>query len=333
MPWCRRIKSANGTGSSRSKPVRHVGFLLVEQFSMLGVASAIDPLRAANRALGKSAYQWTLTSIDGAPVRASNDMEIKVDCALAKLTQCDLLLVCAGLNTTPPGLSRIHAEMRARARHGAALGAISTGSQIVAGAGLLDGYRCTIHWENQASFVEAFPRANCTGHLFEIDRTRYTCAGGTASIDLMLQIIRADHGPAIAAETANQFQHDHARTSDDRQRAGAERDLSAMPAKLRAAVGLMTANLEEPLSAAAIAIRANLSVRQLERLFLKHLRCTPGHYYTMLRLERARQLLRQTSATILDVALATGFTTHSYFAHTYRNHFGRSPSEERHSLS
>jgi len=300
---------------------------------MLSVASAIDPLRAANRALGKPAYQWTLTSIDGAPVRASNGMEIRVDCALEKLADCDLLLVCAGLSTNPSGLGQIYAELRARARHGTALGAISTGSQLLAGAGLLDGYRCTIHWENQASFVEAFPQANCTGHLIEIDRNRYTCAGGTASIDLMLQIIRADHGPGIAAEAANQFQHDHARTSDDRQRAGAERDLSTTPAKLRTAVELMAANLEEPLSAAAIAVRANLSVRQLERLFLKHLRCTPGHYYTVLRLERARQLLRQTSATILDVALATGFTSHSYFAHTYRNHFGRSPSEERRSLS
>jgi transcriptional regulator GlxA family with amidase domain len=333
MAMRRRIMSVNGTGICRSKCVRHLGFLLVPQFSMLSVASAIDPLRAANRALGKPAYRWTLTSVDGGPVRASNGMEIVVNCALAALMDCDLLFVCAGLNTSPLGLGQIHAELRARSRHGVALGAISTGSQILAGAGLLDGYRCTVHWENQASFVEAFPRTICTAHLFEIDRNRYTCAGGTASIDLMLQIIRADHGPAIAAEAANQFQHDHARTSDDRQKAGVERNLSAMPAKLRTAVELMAANLEEPLSATAIAVRAGLSVRQLERLFLKHLRCTPGHYYTMVRLERARQLLRQTNATILDVALATGFTTHSYFAHTYRNQFGRSPSEERRSLS
>lgn len=315
-----------------SKRVHHIGFLLVERFSMLSVASAIDPLRAANRALAKPAYRWSLVSIDGEPVRASNGMEIKVDCALAKFDTCDLLLVCAGLNTSPPHVNKIHAELRTRARHGAALGAISTGSHILAGAGLLDVYRCTIHWENEAAFSEAFPHVHCTGHMFEIDRDRYTSAGGTASIDLMLQIIHADHGPAIAAETANQFQHDRARTSDDRQRAGVERDLSTVP-KLKAAVELMAANLEQPLTAASIAAHVKLSVRQLERQFLKHLRCTPGHYYTVLRLERARQLLRHTSATILDVALATGFTTHSHFAHTYRNHFGRRPSDERRSLS
>lgn len=312
---------------------RHIGFLLVDQFSMLSIASAIDPLRAANRALGKPAYQWTLTSIDGTAVRASNGIELRVDCSLSALDSCDLLFVCAGLSTNPPGLAKIQAELRSRARRGAALGAISTGSQILGGSGLLDGYRCTIHWENQAAFVEAFPEANCTGHMFELDRDRYTCAGGTASIDLMLQIIRDDHGPAIATETANQFQHDRARTSDDRQRIGAERDLSSKSPKLKSAVDLMAANLEEPLSTASIAAAVDLSVRQLERLFLKHLECTPGHYYTVLRLERARQLLRQTSASILDVALAAGFTSHSYFAHIYRNHFGRSPSDERRSVS
>lgn len=329
----RRLAPSSGTGIGPPNHVRHIAFLLVDQFSMLSVASAIDPLRAANRALGTRAYQWTLTSIDGAPVRASNGMEIKVDRLLADLDDCDLLIVCAGLNTDPPGLAKIHADLRGRARHGAALGAISTGSHLLAGAGLLDGYRCTIHWENLASFVEAFPDVDCTGHVFEIDRDRYTGAGGTASIDLMLQIIHADHGPSIAAEAANQFQHEHARTSDDRQRVGAERDLSSKSPKLKAAVDLMIANLEEPLPAAMLAQNVDLSVRQLERLFLKHLKCTPGHYYTVLRLERARQLLRQTGASILDVALATGFTSHSYFAHIYRNHFGRSPSDERRSLS
>lgn len=329
----RRLAPSSGTGIGPPNHVRHIAFLLVDQFSMLSVASAIDPLRAANRALGKSAYQWTLTAIDGSPVRASNGMEIRVDRALAELDGCDLLIVCAGLNTSPPGLAKIHADLRSRARRGAALGAISTGSHILAGAGLLDGHRCTIHWENHASFVETFPDVNCTGHVFEIDRGRYTGAGGTASIDLMLQIIHADHGAAIAAEAANQFQHEHARTSEDRQRIGAERDLSSKSPKLKTAVDLMAANLEEPLPAKSLAKAVDLSVRQLERLFLKHLKCTPGQYYTALRLERARQLLRQTGASILDVALATGFTSHSYFTHMYRNHFGRSPSDERRSVS
>lgn len=321
-----------GTGERPNLRVHHVGFLLIDQFSMLSVASAIDPLRAANRALGKPAYQWTLTSMDGSSVRASNRMEIEVACSLAELEACDLLFVCAGLNTAPVGAAKINAALRSRTRHGAPIGAISTGSMILAAAGLLDGYRCTIHWENQAAFVEAFPLANCTGHVFEIDRDRYTCAGGIASIDLMLQIIREDHGPDIAAEAANQFLHDRTRTSDDRQRIGAERDLTAKSPKLKAAIDLMAANLEEPLTAVDIAAAVKLSVRQLERLFLLHLKCTPGHHYTVLRLDRARQLLRQTNASILDVALATGFTSHSYFAHTYRSHFGRSPSDERRSL-
>ncbi|RUU72355.1 GlxA family transcriptional regulator, partial [Mesorhizobium sp. M7A.F.Ca.MR.362.00.0.0] len=189
--------------------------------------------------------------------------------------------------------------------------------------------RCTIHWENRAGFVERFPDINCTGNVFEIDRKRYTCAGGTTSIDLMLEIVRGDFGSNLANGVANQFQHERIRSAGDRQRVGPERDLTGKSEKLRRIVELMADHLDEPLSAVQLAKSAGLSVRQVERLFLRHLSVTPGRYYMRLRLERARELLRQTNMPILDVAIATGFTSHSYFAQSYRLQFGRPPSEER----
>ena len=170
---------------------------------------------------------------------------------------------------------------------------------------------------------------NCTGNVFEIDRNRYMSAGGTTSIDLMLQMIRQDFGARVANEVANQFQHERIRTNTDRQRIGPERDLGGKSEKLQKAVELMAEHLEEPLTALEIARRVGLSLRQVERLFLRHLNCTPGRYYMSVRLERARELLRHTSAPILDVALSTGFTSHSYFAQSYRTQFNCSPSEER----
>ena len=221
------------------------------------------------------------------------------------------------------------AKLRERARRGGAVGGLSIGSHILGQAGLLNGYDCTIHWENRASFQEAFPQANCTGHVFEVDRNRYTSAGGTTSIDLMLHLIDEDFGARVANEVANQFQHERIRTNVDRQRVGPERDLGGKSEKLRKAVELMAEHLEEPLSALEIARRVGLSLRQIERLFLRHLSCTPGRYYMSVRLVRARELLRHTNAPILDVALSTGFTSHSYFAQSYRTHFSCSPSEER----
>ncbi len=308
---------------------RSFAFLLVDRFPMFSLAAAIDTVRSANRLLNRDVYSWTTASPDGDAAVASNGLPLKVDYAVADLPPADILFVCAGLSLEFPGKSKVLAALRALGRRGAALGALSVGSQILAEAGQLDNCRCTIHWENRAGFLEKFPEIECTGNVFEIDRKRYTCAGGTTSIDLMLEIVRTDWGANLANAVANQFQHERIRSAGDRQRVGPERDLTGKSEKLRRIVEKMADTLDEPLSAVQLARGAGLSVRQVERLFLRHLSVTPGRYYMRLRLERARELLRQTNMPILDVAIATGFTSHSYFAQSYRLLFGRPPSEER----
>ena len=308
---------------------RQFGFLLVDKFPMFSLAAAIDIFRSANRLLGKDFYSWKTVSADGESEVASNGLPLKVDYAIADLPPVDILFVCVALTTEFPGKSKVLSALRTLGRRGAALGALSVGSHILAEAGQLEGHRCTIHWENRAGFMERFPGIECTGNVYEIDRKRYTCAGGTTSNDLMLEIVRRDHGVNVANGVANQFQHERIRSAGDRQRVGPERDLNGKSEKLKKIVELMADSLDEPLSAMQLAHAAGLSVRQVERLFLRHLGVTPGRYYMRLRLERARELLRQTNMPILDVAIATGFTSHSYFAQSYRLQFGRPPSEER----
>lgn len=316
-------------GSETESAHRHLGFLVVDQFSMLCLSAAIDPLRAANRIAGRTHYDWSLISVDGEHVESSNGMVVEVDASLDTMARYDILFVCAGYRTKIEQQSRLLGKLREWTRRGGTIGALSIGSHILGQAGLLNGYRCTIHWENRASFQQEFPEVECSGNVYEIDRKRYTSAGGTTSIDLMLQIVGEDLGAQMANEVANQFQHERIRTTADRQRVGPERDLGGKSEKLRHAVELMSQHLEEPLSALEIAWRVGLSLRQVERLFLRHLNTTPGRYYMSVRLERARELLRHTNAPILDVALSTGFTSHSYFAQSYRSHFRCSPSEER----
>jgi len=310
-------------------PGRQFAFLLVDKFSMFSLAAAIDVMRSANRLLGRDVYSWTTVSADGETVTASNGLPLKIDYAIADLPAVDILFVCAGMTVEFAGKSKVISALRTIGRRGAALGALSVGSHLLAEAGQLNGYRCTIHWENRAGFHEKFPDIEVTGSVFEIDRKRYTCAGGTTSIDLMLEILRADFGASLAAEVANQFHHERIRSATDRQRVGPERDLKGKSEKLRRVVELMAERLDDPLSAVQLANSVDLSVRQVERLFLRHMNMTPGRYYMRLRLERARELLRQTNMAILDVAIATGFTSHSYFAQSYRQQFGRPPSEER----
>ncbi len=328
-----RRADRSGKGNAANEPtVRHFAFLLLDRFSMLCLASAMDPLRAANRMAGQEHYRWSTVSIDGQPARSSNGLALEADASIDDLPSCDILFVCAGAKPSGPRHNHMLARLRERSRRGGAVGGLSLGSHVLAQAGLLQGYACTIHWENRTSFQEEFPQVNCTGNVFEIDRNRYTSAGGTTAIDLMLNIIQQDFGPALAQDVANQFHHDRIRTAADRQRVGPERDLAGKSERLRHAVDLMGQHLEEPLAALEVARRVGLSLRQVERLFLKHLSMTPGRYYMALRLERAREMLRHTGAPILEVALSTGFTSHSYFAQSYRRHFGLSPSAERHAV-
>jgi len=323
------LAAAGQRGADAQARHRQFAFLMVEKFPMFSLAAAIDILRSANRQLGHAFYSWITVSADGESVMASNGLPVKVDYSIADVPNADILFVAAGLSLEFPGKSKVLAGLRKWGRRGGALGALSVGSHLLAEAGQLDGHRCTIHWENRASFMEAFPGIECTGNVFEIDRKRYTCAGGTTSIDLMLAIVRDDVGPAIANEVANQFNYERVRSASDRQRRGPERDLMGKSEKLKKVVERMADTLDEPLSAVQLAKSAGLSVRQVERLFLRHMNMTPGKYYARLRLERARELLRQTNMPILDIAVATGFASHSYFAQSYRQYFGRPPSEER----
>ena len=308
---------------------KRFNFIVGEDFSMLCLSAVVDTLRAANLMLDRPYYSWRVITHDGQPVRASNGLALSAQAIVDDLPAADITFVIVSMRHDVPGLKRMVSTLRTLGRRGAALGAMSVGSHVLALAGQLDNKRCTIHWQHRASFAESFENVICTGNLFEIDGNRYTSAGGTTGIDLALELVRRDHGAMFADKVANNFQYDRIRQFDERQRTGPEPDLMSKSDKLRKLVVLMSEHLEVPLSAGELAGAVDLSIRQVERLFLRHLGSTPGRYYMGLRLERARQLLRQTNTPILDVALSTGFTSHSYFAQSYRQQFGRKPSDER----
>lgn len=296
---------------------------------MMSVCSAIEPLRAANRLLGRETYRWTLLSADGAPVRASNGIEVGVDGAIGGPLQADLVLVCAGLRANPEPQRAFTSALRRALARGAAIGAISTGAFVLARAGLLDGFRCTVHWEYRPAFLETYPDIDCTDALFEIDRNRVSCAGGVASMDLVLTLIAQDRGSDLSEAVANQFQLERIRSPRDAQRSGAIGALHGAPSALRRAVALMLAAAEDPLPIPEIARQAGLTPRQLERLFARDLATSPVRYYLGLRLERARELLLHTTMPVLDVAIATGFATGSHFSQCYRRRFAVTPSQAR----
>ena len=286
-------------------------------------------MRAANRLSGRPLYAWRLYSSDGAPVQASNGIDVMPYEAISESTWPDLVIVCAGLGVQHFNEPRTLTWLRRQARRGTALGAISTGTHLLARARLLDGCRCTIHWENLPGLMEEFPDVHATGSVFEIDRGRLTCSGGTAALDMMLHFIATRHGDEFAARLSSQFIHDRVRTPGDRQLMAEQARLRVKSPRLGKAIYLMEANLETPLPTAEIARRTGVSSRQLERLFLKYRGVSPRRFYLELRLRRARLLLLQTGMSVLAVALASGFVSQSYFTKCYRECFGYTPTGER----
>ncbi|SDL85263.1 transcriptional regulator, AraC family with amidase-like domain [Franzmannia pantelleriensis] len=308
-----------------------VGFLMVPGFSQLAFSSTLEPLRMANHLADRELYRWHLISRDGAPVTASSGLTSNVDHGLERAPTPDLLLVCAGVDVQRHCDRATLTWLKRLAARRIPLGAVCTGGYMLAQAGLLDGYRCTLHWEHISSIHEArmFPAVTFSSQLFVMDRDRYTCSGGIAPLDMMLNLIGRQQGLELAEAIAEEFIHERIRGVGDRQRTPLRVRLGHSHPKLEEVATLMEANLQEPLSLDELASYADLSRRQLERLFQRYVDCPPLKYYLELRLVRARLLLRQTHMPITDVAHACGFISPPHFTKCYHDRFGHSPSRER----
>ena len=315
--------------ADRPAAARRVGLFLVSRFALMSFASVIEAMRAANRCADHQLYEWIMITADGSPAISSSGVEIRADRSISEAGVLDDLFVIASLGAESYRNDQVFAWLRRVDRSGCRVGAVSLGSYILARAGLLEGYRCTVHWENLDGFREEFGNLEVTGEVFEVDRNRFTGSGGTAVLDLMLSLIAMAHGRALAVDVAEQFIHTQIRDSREHQRMTPRARFGVSHPKLLHAIGLMEENGEEVLSRAELARKVGVSSRQLERLFQRHLGCTPTRFYLSLRLERARHLLLQTSMSAMEVALACGFVSASHFAKTYREHFGRTPKQDR----
>jgi transcriptional regulator GlxA family with amidase domain len=311
-------------------------FFLVPDFTMIAFATALDPLRSANRMLGYEAYRWRLTSIDGKPVKASNGVECAVDTSLdderRKMSGADrpnMAIVCSGIEVEKYHNRSTFAWLREEYNRGVAIGGLCTGAHILAAAGLLSNKRCAIHWENLPGFSEAFPKANVFADLYEVDQNIYTCAGGTAALDMMLKLIGDDFDESLVNRVCEQVLTDRVRSPTDRQRLPLRARLGVQNAKVLNIIELMEANLSEPLSLIEIADHVDLSRRQIERLFRTEMGRSPARYYLEIRLDRARHLLIQSSMPVVEVAVACGFVSASHFSKCYRELYARSPQQER----
>ncbi len=312
----------------KAKPRRFV-FALLDNFTMLCFACAVESLRIANRTAGRTLYDWIVIGEGGQIARCSNGTEFKLTADLIELERDDTVMLCGGIDVQQATTRKILNWLRRESRRGAVMAGLCTAGYSLAKAGLLDGKKATIHWENQDSFAEEFEDVNLTKSIFVIDGNRMTTAGGTASIDLMLKIIADEHGEDLANAVADTLIYSTIRTDQDTQRLSIPTRIGVRHPKLSRVIQMMEQNIEEPISPATLARHVGMSTRQLERLFRRYLNRSPKRYYMELRLQKARNLLMQTDMSVINVALACGFASPSHFSKCYRSHYDTTPYRER----
>lgn len=303
-------------------------FLLLDGFTHLALAAALEPMRIANVALGRTAYAWRIVSTTGAPVSCSHGLTVLVDEAFGPLARGEMLIVVGGPATArrdEPGLS---GALRREAAHGVRLGALCLGIHALARAGLLDGEECAVHWDFVEGFAEAFPEVRISCGAFSLGR-RLTAAGGAVASDLMLHLISQSHGSDLAARVADLLVCNGVRSPQSQQKVSVQSRYGMRNPRLVKVLKSMEANLETPLTAQEIADIAAMSVRQTERLFARYLKTTPMNFYMKMRLEKAHRLLSQTELSVTEVALACGYKSSSHFTKNFRAAFAVTPRAMR----
>lgn len=303
--------------------------LIVPDFPLMAFSSVIEPLRAANKLMGKALYSWSTIGLSGADVIASNGVRIQPDYSVGRAPMFNRVVVCSGGDADYLVAEDALIWIRKNVRSGAHIGAVADAAFFLARAGLLDGYACTLHWTSQAAFTEAFPELEMRRDLFVIDRKRFTSAGGVGSLDMMLELIKQDYGSALAADVAEWYVHSPLRSSVDRR---------MMPLRLRtgvrdqmvlSAIAIMEDSVEADLGMSDLADRIGVSSDKLERAFQLHLGKTPNAYFRSLRLKRAADLLLHSSLPIGEIALSCGFWSASSFTRSFKGEWGTTPNHFR----
>ncbi|MDX1422437.1 MAG: helix-turn-helix domain-containing protein [Kiloniellales bacterium] len=298
-------------------------FILQPEFPMNAFILASEALRIANQNSARDLFRWRLASETGAPVRASNGMWMSVDCDLAAMPLADAYLLFEGNLPTQRNSPELLARLRAAARYGALVGAVDTGAFALAQAGLVGGGPAVLHWEAIPTFKERFPDSEVRNQLYLVEGNRIHCAGGVATLDLMLDLIGRAQGSALANEVANALVH-APRPAEAPQRLDepAGPKTVSLPERI---IALMERNLDFPLTLEEMAADLGLSARSLARACRRHFDESPMRLYLRVRLQAARNFLFYEEFSIKDVALACGFSYPTVFARAFKRQFGETP--------
>ncbi|MGL4490722.1 MAG: GlxA family transcriptional regulator [Rhizobiaceae bacterium] len=306
-----------------------VTFLVLPGTSILCVASAIDPLRAANRISGEQLYRWTITSPDGKDTPTTSGISVTVSAKFDAGARHEVLVIIGGFGTAPYGKGPFISGLAKACRQARAVGGIEAGTWLLGRAGLLDGRRATTHFEDREDFSAAFPGATVMPDRYVIDGPVFTCSGASPTFDLMLHLIRARQGVSLAMSVASVFAYQQSSNTEPADPVISVSQLEQTEPRLATAIRLMETQIDEPVKIATVAKRLNISPRTLEHSFLRHIGEPPARFYLGLRLAAARKMVTDTKLPMTEIATRTGFSSAAVFTRAFGARFGRTPSSLR----
>ncbi|AUH33049.1 GlxA family transcriptional regulator [Paracoccus tegillarcae] len=295
-------------------------FLVFDGFSNMVLANAMEPLRDVKMRAISTGFGWTVTTLDGGQVTSSSGLQISPDRAFDPENPGKRLMLVAGYHVRDLATPALAAALRKAARNAEQIIAVDSATWLLASAGLLDGQKATIHWQELDEFAETFPEIEVSTSRFVHSGPFATCGGASTTLDLMLDLIKDLFGAAAAFNASTMFLYDAERQNAIRR--GAGQLAGNAPRALLAALDVMSANIESPLSTGEVASRSLISERTLHRVFHQELKMSPGKYYQMLRLQRAQHLALETRLPLEQIALRCGFSSAPSLSRAIRNEYG-----------
>lgn len=306
-----------------------ITILVLPDSSLMSLAATLDPLRAANRLLGRPGYRWKVVSIDGADPVTTCGLRIPVDGTLDPDERPDVLIVVAAFNVFDHADARLVRLVRRAARNSGYVGGVESGPWILALAGLLDGRAATTHWEDLEEFAARFPNVEVKADRWIADGRVFTTGGAAPALDFMLSVIRSRHGPTLSLDVASLYVYDGLRTGSEAQPSVSLGQLAWREPRVAAAIRIMEAHLDAPLPVSAIARQTGVSAKTLESLFASAVGASPGAFYVGLRLKAARRFIVDTRLSVTETAVRTGFSSVAVLSRAFKRQFGLTPTAAR----
>ena len=308
---------------------KKIVFLLTGGFDFFSFSAALETLRLANRAAGRNLFRFIFLGYNTKEVKSSIKNSICVEADLEELRYDDLIIVCSGISYSHDIPKSLQAWIRRQFKNGVEIISLHISTIFLAKTGLLDGKNATIHWEHFDTFQEMFPKVELTKSSICVDGRISTTAGGISSVNRILQIVDRDFGADLKRATADLLLMTRTSLNNEHQRLSHATRFGTRNNKIIKTITVMESNIEDPIAIRQLACLANVSPRQLERLFRKHLGCSPHQFYLSLRLSKANTLVQETSLTITEIAIACGFVSPSHFSKCYRKAYGETPHTAR----